>query len=103
MPYPTDYYRFTAEGSELLLKETGFKVRAAGVEASTCLGQLPHCQASGSSVVWLTGRGTAHAEYSSYHIPRVVTHVCNALGRARHAGHCQACLCHLPLLPPPCL
>jgi hypothetical protein len=29
MPYPTDYYRFTAEGNELLLKKAGFEVTHA--------------------------------------------------------------------------
>ena len=45
MPYPTDYYRFTAEGSELLLKETGFQVRTAGLE-HCCRRWLPRCEAS---------------------------------------------------------
>lgn len=48
MPYPTDYYRFTAEGSELLLKETGFQVRTAQLQrcCRRRLPLLPRCVAS---------------------------------------------------------
>jgi len=83
MPYPTDYYRFTAEGNELLLRKTGFEVVKSFVGGDDFW-----------SVCWIFGCGTSDLD----HIMASRALVQHGEDYSRSAYILSAQLAHKPVL-----